>query len=509
MREVMKWDYKTKDGNVVGHVIRLECENELSGSKSRKQIIPYFKENGQSGIPDNLSKEHRIYGLDTVKDFSKPIFIVEGEKCAHALYGLGYQAVTSLGGCAQVHLADWSFLHPAKIVYLLPDYDVAGASYMQTVYNSIRQFPIRPDIKLIAFKQHPKADICDYLKTLIGKNGWNELDSLRNHAEQEKVKTAFEQYQTDNVEGIPAAWTFIITKHKHKLISANDFKSLKLPKRNMLLFPWLPEGSINMIFADRGIGKTFFALSCALALVNGDEFLCYKAEKSVPVLYLDGEMQATAIQERLLKLSGDGETKAPLSLYTPDCQDNDYTPDLGTVEGREQINELIEAVNPKVIFIDNISTFDRTGNENEAESWSPIQAWAVQHRKKGRSVVFIHHANKEGKQRGSHKKEDVMDAVIKLKRPEDYIQGEGAAKILVQYTKARHLSGEMAQDIEATLHDEDGSLKWSWEQGDILYRQAVKMMKDGLSCRDIAEELSIGKSTAGRWKSKAQSEGLL
>ena len=277
----------------------------------------------------------------------------------------------------------------------------------------------------------------------------------------------------------------------------------------MLLFPWLPEGSINMIFADRGIGKTFFALSCALALANGDEFLCYKASKPVPVLYLDGEMQATAMQERLYKLSNGKSTIAPLSIYTPDCQEVDYTPDLGTKEGKEHINELIEAVNPKVIFIDNISTFDRTGNENEAESWAPIQEWAVQHRKNGRSIVFVHHANKEGKQRGSHKKEDVMDAVIRLKRPDDHISGEGSTKIMVQYTKARHLSGEVALDIEATLYSDDNQLKWDWEQGDILYRKTIAMLKDKMSTRDIAEELSIGKSTVHRWKAKAQSDNLL
>ena len=354
-----------------------------------------------------------------------------------------------------------------------------------------------------------KGDICDYLKSLPELTNWNELDSLQNHPSLTAANYSFELYLQEKQEPIPSSWKFITTKNKHKLIAANDFKSLKLPKRHMLLSPWLPEGSINMIFADRGIGKTFFALSCALALAKGDEFLCYKASEAVPVLYLDGEMQAVTMQERLYQLSGGKETSLPLTLYTPDCQDNDYTPDLGTNEGREQINELIEAVNPKVIFIDNISTFDRTGNENEAESWSPIQEWAVQHRKKGRSLVFIHHANKEGKQRGSHKKEDVMDAVIRLKRPDDYIQGDGATKIMVQYTKARHLSGDMIQDMEATLISDGDFLKWEWEAGDITYRKAVEMLIEKIPIRDIAEELLIGKSTVHRWKSKAQSEGLL
>ena len=54
-----------------------------------------------------------------------------------------------------------------------------------------------------------------------------------------------------------------------------------------------------MVFADRGIGKTFFCLSCAVALANGDKFLGYEASKPVSVLYLDGEMQAAAMQARL------------------------------------------------------------------------------------------------------------------------------------------------------------------------------------------------------------------
>lgn len=60
-----------------------------------------------------------------------------------------------------------------------------------------------------------------------------------------------------------------------------------------------------------------------------------------------------------------------------------------------------------------------------------------------------------------------------------------------------------------TLHSDGEFLKWKWEQGDIMYRQAVEMMQDGLSCREVAEELSIGKSTVHRWNAKAKSEGLL
>ena len=260
-----------------------------------------------------------------------------------------------------------------------------------------------------------------------------------------------------------------------------------------------------MVFADRGIGKTFFCLSCAVALANGDSFLSYAAAKPVAVLYLDGEMQATAMQERLNNLTNGNPTKERLSIFTPDCQDlTDHIPDIGLSDGRNEINELVELVNPKVVFIDNISTFIRTGHENEGDSWSPVQEWAVQLRKRGVAVIFIHHANKEGKQRGSHKKEDVMDVVIQLKRPDDFLQGTDDTRMMIRYTKSRHLQAKETHDMEATLANNEGKLKWTWKEGDLSYLRAIELLKEKtLSFAEIADELGVSKSTVSRWKNKA------
>lgn len=97
----MPWP-RLANGCVAGHVVRLEGSCEHGNSKPDKQIIPYFKDDGQPGIPVDLPNEYRIYGLDSISDYSKPVFIVEGEKCAYALQGLGFQAITSLGGSGQV-----------------------------------------------------------------------------------------------------------------------------------------------------------------------------------------------------------------------------------------------------------------------------------------------------------------------------------------------------------------------------------------------------------------------
>jgi hypothetical protein len=73
-----------------------------------------------------------------------------------------------------------------------------------------------------------------------------------------------------------------------------------------------------------------------------------------------------------------------------------------------------------LIVLDNLSTLVRSGRENESESWLPVQEWALQLRKRGKSILFVHHAGKTGQQRGTSKKEDVLDTVISLKRPKDY-----------------------------------------------------------------------------------------
>lgn len=121
-REVHRWHYKDQQGNDLGYVCRFETEDG-------KQVLPYFNPNGESGIPEALNNKRPLYGLFSLKDKSKPVFIVEGEKCAAALHGLGLQAVTSLGGAQAATKADWSPLEGFEHIILLPDMDRQGEEY--------------------------------------------------------------------------------------------------------------------------------------------------------------------------------------------------------------------------------------------------------------------------------------------------------------------------------------------------------------------------------------------
>lgn len=82
-------------------------------------------------------------------------------------------------------------------------------------------------------------------------------------------------------------------------IGLNDFLRLELPPQEDILTPWLTTQGLAMIYAPRGVGKTHVALGIAYAVATGGEFLRWQAPKPRGVLYLDGEMPAKMMQERL------------------------------------------------------------------------------------------------------------------------------------------------------------------------------------------------------------------
>ena len=95
-----------------------------------------------------------------------------------------------------------------------------------------------------------------------------------------------------------------------KAYSIADFLSIKLPPRINLLSPWMPAQGLAMVYAPRGIGKTFFGLNVAYAVASGGSFLCWKAEAPMRVMYIDGEMPAVTMQERLASIVNSHEAEA-------------------------------------------------------------------------------------------------------------------------------------------------------------------------------------------------------
>ena len=286
-------------------------------------------------------------------------------------------------------------------------------------------------------------------------------------------------------------------------VTLSELLAMDLPPRENILNPWLPKGGLCMVYAKRGIGKTYFALEVAMAVAYGGEFLSFKAIKPAKVVYIDGEMPANTMQQRLAvierRMIPNPYMIEPL-IITPDFQDA-FMPDLSTQEGQDSIAKHVEEAD--LIIVDNISTLCGFGKENEAESWLPSQQWGLSQRKKGKTILFIHHAGKNGSQRGTSKREDILDTVITLKQPKDYEPNSGAC-FEIHYEKARGMVGDDVNPMLCQLTEK------GWEYSsleDSNYQRVVSLFNEGVLQKDIPDEIGLSKGQVSKLLKQARGLG--
>ena len=293
-----------------------------------------------------------------------------------------------------------------------------------------------------------------------------------------------------------------------KAISMEEFLLSTLPERDYLLHPVIPEQGIVMLVAKRGIGKTFTALHMSLSVAGGLSLFNWHAPKARRVLYVDGEMPAISMQERLAALAT-GMAAPPhamqnFSIITPDIQSRPM-PDLATTYGQQALEPFLAGVD--LLVLDNLATLCRTGKENESQSWTPMQTWLLDLRRRGMAVLLVHHAGKSGDQRGTSAREDIMDTVISLRRPTTYSVAEGA-RFEVHLTKARGIVGEDAMPFEVHLRSEGNQLIWDVnELVNVQAEQLKQLLAEGFSIRDCADEMGVSKSVVHRLKKKLEEGG--
>lgn len=281
-----------------------------------------------------------------------------------------------------------------------------------------------------------------------------------------------------------------------------EFLSMNIPEREMILAPVIQTQGLAMLYAERGCGKTFLALYMALCVAAGCRCLgnSWFAPKARKVLYVDGEMAAREMQKRMsqlcLGLPFGMVDKEKFQIITPDLQDEPM-PNLASPEGQAMIEANLHGVN--LLVLDNLSTLCSGGEENKAESWQPIQDWLLRLRRKGVAVLMVHHSNKNGSQRGTSKREDTLDTSIRLNRPADY-EPEQGAKAEVHIMKGRGIVGEDAKPFIVELtQTPDGGLTWAVSSlEDALLEQIKELLDAGNNQREVADALGISQSKVCR-----------
>jgi hypothetical protein len=121
-----------------------------------------------------------------------------------------------------------------------------------------------------------------------------------------------------------------------RLLSATELMVANLPEREFLLEPILTSNALALLYGPRGLGKTFVALGIAWAAASGGHFLGWQASRPHRVLYIDGEMAAVDIRERLRLL---GSAPPTLQFLVADLSTHSL-PDLGYYEGQSRLQQI-------------------------------------------------------------------------------------------------------------------------------------------------------------------------
>ena len=122
----------------------------------------------------------------------------------------------------------------------------------------------------------------------------------------------------------------------------------------------------------------------------------------------------------------------------------------------------------------------------------------------------MHHSGKSGQQRGTSRKEDILNVVVNLKHPADYSPEMGAT-FEVHFEKGRELFGENSKPFIAKLVSGEAVHLWEIkDMEDSHYEQVViKSNLGGLTPGDIAAELGLSKSTVSRHQKRGREEGRI
>jgi hypothetical protein len=178
---------------------------------------------------------------------------------------------------------------------------------------------------------------------------------------------------------------------------------------NWLAEPLLAAGRGHALYAPGGTGKSLLALWLAVQLATGGIGLDGQRLVRRRVMYLDYEMTADDLRERLEAMGIDADSALDYLHYAllPNL------PPADSAEGGKAIVELARSVDAEIVFVD---TFARavTGAENDADTVRAWYRWTGMHLKaEGRAFLRVDHAGKDVTkgQRGSSAKADDVDVV--------------------------------------------------------------------------------------------------
>ena len=343
------FEYPAANDRLLCYVRRFEAKGDR-----RKLFLPlsFGVLNGKLGWHDKAPATPRpLYGLNRLSHAApdEVILLCEGEKAADAAQRLfpDHVAMSWMGGAAADGGADLSPLQ-GRYVILWPDADKPGRDVMARIAKRI-----------------PLARILD---TDDLSDGFDAADLEHNGCDDPAAWLRARLH--DPYDGLASA------------LMASTWLSRSLPRIDRLLGDFITTTTRAFLVGQTGLGKTMLGLAFAMGIGFGTGFLHWRSNRPARVLYLDGEMPAELLIQRLRdaarRIGREGLIDNVMVLSTEDAEEiAEQWPMLGMFEplntdgGHDFIKRLCTALKPDVIILDNVQAL-LVGVQKDEETWIPV-----------------------------------------------------------------------------------------------------------------------------------------
>ena len=290
-----------------------------------------------------------------------------------------------------------------------------------------------------------------------------------------------------------------------EFLNGLDFSIKNFPKPDYILWPILAKQQIRQVFAKAGVGKTLMMLWEACAVASGYGFLHFKNDKRkmTPVLYVEGEMDSSSIQDRLFDIESAYERENKVLMKTnlffstlaiqKDMFFHSLTNEIGRLNVELTAKKIEELKGEKpIIYLDNITALT-TMQEKEGADWVELMHWLSRLRNKGYHVTFLHHPTKTGETAsGSNIKERSIDIDMKLATPDEKTSleeyEEGYTQISIEFLKWReHMNTFHSKKRIAVIQRSTG--KWDiFPMLNKTQRFVYNKLKEGQTAEQIIQD---------------------
>ena len=332
------------------------------------------------------------------------IFFAEGEKDVAALVGLGLVATTT-GSSSSWSNEQAPWFNGADVV-ILPDADEAGSRHAQKVAAGLAEHARR--VRVLPLPGLPqKGDPHD----------WVEAGGT---AQQLEALAAAAKDATPSSSDLAA------------FLSAEAWAAREFPAPVRLLGDVVTKTSRVFLIGMTGLGKTMLGIAMGAAMATGTDFLGWRCDRPVKVLYVDGEMPGELIKARILdamRRLDRADLAGNLFFYSADMGEQTAAvfPGLGEMQplnteaGQGFVHDLIEKLGGvDVVIFDNVMSLI-AGDQKEEVPWSetlPLISGLT--RKQIGQIWLDHTGHNTARQYGSSTKAWRFDAVgIMTELPED------------------------------------------------------------------------------------------